>query len=97
MPPTVNPPVATTATFGPESVVRIAPAAASPPSAESDAAAARAPASTLSSGRRHADDAGREDDDLLGVEPELAGERLGGRDGVRLALGAGRRVRDARR
>ncbi len=52
IPPTVNPPALACASFGPESVVRMASAAASPPSAESRAAADETPASTRSSGRR---------------------------------------------
>ena len=51
IPPTTNPPASATAIFGPESVVRIALAAAAPPVGGEPAAAARTPASILSSGR----------------------------------------------
>ena len=46
--------------------------------------------------QRSADDAGREDDDLLGREAEQPGRVLGGRDRVELALRAGGGVGDAR-
>ena len=95
MPPTVKPPLCATATFGPESVVRIAAAAASPPSAESSPAAARAPASTFLERQAGADDAGRENEHLLRLEPERAGETDSRGDGVLLALRPRRRIRDA--
>src|SRR5438445_571526 len=50
MPPTVKPSRETAAVFGPESVVRIAVAAASPPAAESAAASGPTPASIWSIG-----------------------------------------------
>ena len=50
IPPTVNPPTLTSASFGPESVVRIAPAAWSPPPGESSATASVMPARMRSSG-----------------------------------------------
>ncbi len=52
MPPTVKPGPWATATLGPESVVRIASAAAPPPDGESASDAARRPTSTRSSGIR---------------------------------------------
>ena len=96
MPPTVNPSPCATACFVRVSVVRIASAAAAPPSAESAVAAAREAGEQLVERQRHADHAGREHEHLLLGEPEQPRRLRGGRPRVALALLAGGRVRVAR-
>ena len=98
MPPTVKPPARATATLGPESVVRIAFAAASPPSGESVGRRGAGAREHLLDGQRDADHAGGEHEDLLrlAARARRRGATADG-DGVGLALGSRRRVRDSRR
>ena len=96
IPPTVKPSARRRrAVFGPLSVVRIASAAASPPPGESAAAAASTPAEELLHRQPRADHAGREDDDLLGPEPEARRDPLG--RGARVLLARRCRSRRSRR
>ena len=85
MPPTLKPSACTAASFVHVSVVRIACAASAPPSGESAATACSTPASTPLDRQRHADHAGREDEHLLGSQPEE----------VRRPFRSGARVREA--
>ena len=86
IPPTVKPPARAAASFGPESVVRIAPAAASPALGGELAGGGLRPREHLVEREAGADHARREDEHLFRGEAELTGEADCRGDGVRLAL-----------
>ena len=95
IPPTVNPPRATTASFGRVSVVMIASAASRAAVLRERRDGRVEPGQQPVQRQPRADHAGREDEHLLGVEVEQP-RRLGGaRERVELAALAGGRVRDA--
>ena len=96
MPPTVKPPREIAAVFGFVSVVMIASAAASPPSTEHGRNGSAQPGEKAVERQPDADDAGGEDDDLLGLQLEEPGGFGGRGERVELAPLSGRGVRHAR-